>query len=163
MLLLLAHWPRWVERAMQDLVSTYLSRLILYFLSLHFPGSIPMGVPCLHPSEKTFTHVPSSLLKFSILQSSFSSVLFILSTTAQQQFFRSLFFDRLFDDVCCLVAKSCPTLSAIPQTTAHQAPLVQARILEWVCHFLLRGIFPTQGLNLHLLYCRRSPALQSDS
>ena len=72
MLMLLVHRPLWVERAIQYLVSTCLSRLILYFLSLHFLSSIPMGVPCLHPSEKTFAHVPSSLLKFSILQSSFS-------------------------------------------------------------------------------------------
>ena len=27
----------------------------------------------------------------------------------------------------------------------------QARILEWGCHFLLHGIFPIQGSNLHLL------------
>ena len=27
------------------------------------------------------------------------------------------------------------------------------------CHFLLQGIFPTQGWNLHLLCCRWSPAL----
>ena len=31
----------------------------------------------------------------------------------------------------------------------------QARILEWVCHFLLQGIFATQGLNLCVLHCRR--------
>ena len=24
-----------------------------------------------------------------------------------------------------------------------------------VCHFLLQGIFPTQGLNLDLLHCRQ--------
>jgi len=24
------------------------------------------------------------------------------------------------------------------------------------CHFLLQGIFPTQGSNLHLLHCRQS-------
>ena len=29
--------------------------------------------------------------------------------------------------------------------------ILQARILEWVCHFLFQGIFPTQGLNLCLL------------
>ena len=28
------------------------------------------------------------------------------------------------------------------------------------CHFLLQGIFPTQGLNLCLLHCRQYPALQ---
>ena len=41
-----------------------------------------------------------------------------------------------------------------PWTIAHQAPLIQgisqARILE--CHFLLQGIFPTQGSNLCLLH-----------
>ena len=33
-----------------------------------------------------------------------------------------------------------------------------ARILEWNCHALLQGIFPTQGLNPHLLcllHCRQ--------
>ena len=30
--------------------------------------------------------------------------------------------------------------------------IFQARILEWVCQFLLQGIFPTQGLNLCLLH-----------
>ena len=29
--------------------------------------------------------------------------------------------------------------------------IFQARILEWGCHFLLQGIFPTQGLNPCLL------------
>ena len=41
-------------------------------------------------------------------------------------------------------------------TVAHSAPLsmgiFQARILGWVCHFLLQEIFPTQGLNLCLLH-----------
>ena len=31
------------------------------------------------------------------------------------------------------------------------------------CHFLLQGIFPTQGLDPHPLHCRWSPASQSDS
>ena len=31
------------------------------------------------------------------------------------------------------------------------------------CHFLPQGTFLTQGLKLHLLYCRWSPALQADS
>ena len=29
------------------------------------------------------------------------------------------------------------------------------RILEWVANFLLQGLFPTQGLNPSLLYCRQ--------
>ena len=34
--------------------------------------------------------------------------------------------------------------------------IFQTRILEWVAIFLLQGIFLTQGLNLGLLYYRRS-------
>ena len=33
--------------------------------------------------------------------------------------------------------------------------ILQARILECVAHFLLYGIFPTQGLNPRLLHCRQ--------
>ena len=33
--------------------------------------------------------------------------------------------------------------------------ILQARILEWVTFPFSRGIFPTQGLNLGLLHCRR--------
>ena len=46
-------------------------------------------------------------------------------------------------------------------TIAHQAPLSMefSRQEYWSdCHYLLQGIFPTQGLNLHLLYllhCRQ--------
>ena len=41
-------------------------------------------------------------------------------------------------------------LCATPETAAHQAPLpgiLQAGVLEWGCHALLQGIFPTQGVN----------------
>ena len=58
---------------------------------------------------------------------------------------------------CCLVAKSCPTL-------LQPHGLQPARLLHpWDfpdkntgvgCHFLLPGIFLTQGLNSHLLHCR---------
>ena len=33
--------------------------------------------------------------------------------------------------------------------------ILQARILEWVAISFSRGIFPTQGSNLHLLHCRQ--------
>ena len=33
--------------------------------------------------------------------------------------------------------------------------ILQARILELSCHFLLQGIFLTQGSNLGLLHCRQ--------
>ena len=55
------------------------------------------------------------------------------------------------------VAKSCPTL-ATPWTIALQV------LCPWDspgkntgvgCHFLLQGIFPTQGSNPGLLHCRQ--------
>ena len=38
---------------------------------------------------------------------------------------------------------------SLPGSSVHE--IVQARILEWVAISSSRGIFPTQGLNLHLL------------
>ena len=35
-----------------------------------------------------------------------------------------------------------------PGSSVHRTS--QARTLEWVCHFLLQGIFPIQGSKLHL-------------
>ena len=63
---------------------------------------------------------------------------------------------------CCwwwwwwLVAKSCltlchPTDCSLPGFPVHG--ISQARITEVDCHFLLQGIFPTQGSNPHLLHC----------
>ena len=49
-----------------------------------------------------------------------------------------------------LVAKLCPTLET-PWTVALQAPLSMdstGKNTGVGCHFLLQGIFPTQGLNL---------------
>ena len=37
-----------------------------------------------------------------------------------------------------------------PGSSVHG--ILQARILEWGCYFLLQGIFPTQWSNLHPLY-----------
>ena len=51
--------------------------------------------------------------------------------------------------------QSCPTLcdpmDCSPGSSVHG--ILQAKILEWVA--LLQGIFPTQGLNPHLLHCRQ--------
>ena len=54
--------------------------------------------------------------------------------------------ERERESVCvCLCVLSHVQLSVAPWTVAHQGPLS-------VCyHFLLQGIFPTQGSNLHLL------------
>ena len=55
----------------------------------------------------------------------------------------------------CYAVLSHVWLFATPWTGACQAPLsmgiLQARILEWGCHALLQGIFPTQGSNPGLL------------
>ena len=53
------------------------------------------------------------------------------------------------------VVQSCPTLCSPMEYTVYG--ILQARILEWVRHSLLQGIFPTQGSEL------RSPTLQADS
>ena len=45
-----------------------------------------------------------------------------------------------------------------PGSSVHV--IFQTRILEWGCHFLLHGIFQTQGSNLcllHLLHCKQIP------
>ena len=56
-----------------------------------------------------------------------------------------------------LVAQLCPNLcdpmdGSLPGSSVHG--ILQARIVEWVCHFLLQGIFQTQGSNAGLLHCR---------
>ena len=53
---------------------------------------------------------------------------------------------------------SCVQLFAIPWTVVRHAPLSMecSRLNTGVgCHFLLQGIFPTQGLNQGLLHCRQ--------
>ena len=61
---------------------------------------------------------------------------------------------------CCSVTKSCPTLCdpmdcSPPGFSVHGIP--QARILEWDCHLLLRGIFPNRGSDSHLLHWQVCP------
>ena len=47
----------------------------------------------------------------------------------------------------------CNSFYSQPGSSVHGIP--QARILEWVAISSFRGIFPTQGSNLHLLHCRQ--------
>ena len=50
-------------------------------------------------------------------------------------------------------------LFATPWTVALQAPLSMGFSRQYTgvdCHFLLQGIFPTQGLNLGLSHCRQT-------
>ena len=56
------------------------------------------------------------------------------------------------------VTQSCATLRnpmdcSLPGSSVYG--IFQARILEWACHFLLQGIFPTQGSSLGLPHCRQ--------
>ena len=47
--------------------------------------------------------------------------------------------------------------SCLENSMATVHGILQARILEWVCHFLLQGIFPDPGVE------PRSPALEADT
>ena len=56
---------------------------------------------------------------------------------------------------CCVLSHfSRVQLFATPWTIAHQAPLwdFPGKNTGVGCHFLLQGIFQTQGLNLQLLH-----------
>ena len=61
----------------------------------------------------------------------------------------------------CSVTQSCPTpgdpVDPCPSGSFVHGIFFLARILEWVAHFLLHGIFLTQGSkpHLHLLHCRQ--------
>ena len=61
--------------------------------------------------------------------------------------------------VCMLNCFNCVRLFATPWTIACQAPLSMgfSRNTGVGCHFLLQGIFPTQGSNPGLLHCRQTP------
>ena len=63
------------------------------------------------------------------------------------------------EEVKVLVAQSCPTLGD-PVALAHQSPLsMEFSRQEYStvgCYALLWGIFPTQGLNPHLLHWQAS-------
>ena len=60
--------------------------------------------------------------------------------------------------LCCALLISHSRLFAAPQIVARQVPLsmgiLQARLLDWVCHALLEGIVPNLGLNPGLPNCR---------
>ena len=57
----------------------------------------------------------------------------------------------------CMLSQSCPTLSnpmdcTLPGSSAHGGKNTRVG-----CHFLLQGIFPTQGSNSHLLLWQADP------
>ena len=81
-------------------------------------------------------------------------------------FIRRLFSSPSLSDIkggamcicCCSVAQSCPTLCdpmdcSPPGSSVHEdSPGKNTGV---GCHFLLQGIFPTQGSNPGLLHCRQ--------
>ena len=64
----------------------------------------------------------------------------------------------MYCTVLCLVTQSCPTLFN-PMNCSPQGSSVHGdspgKNTEVGCHFLLQGIFPTQGLNPGLPHCRQ--------
>ena len=57
-----------------------------------------------------------------------------------------------------VIAQSCPALCNLMACSPlgfSVRGISQTRILEWGSHFLLQGIFLTQGSNLGLLHCRQ--------
>ena len=66
--------------------------------------------------------------------------------------------------MCVLVIQLCLTLCDLldcspPGSSVHG--ILGTRITGVGCHSLLRGIFPTQGLNLGLMHCRHTLHCQS--
>ena len=56
-----------------------------------------------------------------------------------------------------LVAQSCPTLcNPMDQSLPGSSGNLPGNNTEVGCHFLLQGIFPTQGLNPGALHCRQT-------
>ena len=72
--------------------------------------------------------------------------------------FKSLYHEWCMYNCCCLVAQSCLTLCS-PRDFSLPGPSVygifSGKNTRVGCHFLLQGIFPTEGSNPHLLHCRR--------
>ena len=59
-----------------------------------------------------------------------------------------------------IVIQSSPTICdpmdySLPGSSVHGDSPGKNTVAGAGCHALFQGIFPTQGLNLHLLYCRR--------
>ena len=81
----------------------------------------------------------------------------------------------LLISVCAKSRQSCLALCDLKDRRLSGSSvhgILQVRMLEWGCHSLLQGIFPTQKLNLGLLHCvqilyhlshQRSPMMSTTS
>ena len=70
-----------------------------------------------------------------------------------------VFFEMWLPCHCCLVVKSCP--ASLRSHRLQPSPLSMgffSKNTRVGCHFLLQGIFWTQGLNLHLLHWQTYPS-----
>ena len=89
------------------------------------------------------------------------SVLFSAQSLRQGHCLKAAYnpiWQAIFSKVVMSVTQSCPTLCDPmdcnpPGSSVHE--ILQARTLEWVCHFLLQRIFPTQASNPGLPQCRQ--------
>ena len=52
---------------------------------------------------------------------------------------------------CSVVSDSCDPMDCSPPNSSVLG-IFQARILEWVCHFLLQEIFPNQGTRVSCIH-----------
>ena len=78
-----------------------------------------------------------------------SSLYLYLYSYAANRLISISFLDFIYIRCCnCLVIKSCLTLQPANLLSPRNSPGKNTRV---GCHFLLQGIFPTQGSNLHLL------------
>ena len=73
----------------------------------------------------------------------------------------SLFFKDVIKLTMCVssITQSCPTLwdplDCNPPGSPVCGSLMEGKTTGVGCHSLFQGIFPTQGLKLHLLHCRQ--------
>ena len=60
-----------------------------------------------------------------------------------------------FAQLCLTLCSPCYSMDcSLPGSSVHQ--IFQARVLEWSCHFLLQGNFPTQGSKPGLPHCKQT-------
>ena len=115
----------WVH--LSQAISSWAPQIFGLILNLHTEISTPWCT-ILWVSTKAYNHIPTATI-------SYRAVLSIPSASLWH-----------------------PWLFATPWTVAYQAPRPMgfSRQEYWMgCHFLLQGIFPTQGLNPSLLHCRQ--------
>ena len=85
-------------------------------------------------------------------------MVYVTESSQQSEAMTLLTFRYKRQNCYMLVGQSCVTLCdpmdhSLPGSSVHGN--LKARIQEWVSHFLLQGIFSTQGSDSGLLHCRQ--------